>query len=130
MLTGQCLCSGVRIEVEGDIEHQPEACHCTQCRKHSGHILSAVNVKRSALKIEGGENVRWYRSSEKVERGFCGVCGSTLFWKPNIEGYDYTAVAMGLFDGETGLRLAKNTFVEDKGDYYDIESSIPQSAAY
>jgi hypothetical protein len=100
------------------------------CRKQSGHILAAVNVRRDALSVGGEQHVRWYRSSDKVERGFCSECGSTLFWKPTIEGYQLTAVAMGLFDGSSGLHLSKHTFVGDKGDYYEITDGLPQSDSY
>jgi len=30
----------------------------------------------------------------------------------------------------TGVRLAKHTFVGDKGDYYDIDDGLPQSQSY
>jgi hypothetical protein len=56
--------------------------------------------------VGGEQQVRWYRSSDKVERRFCCECGSTLFWKLTIEGYQLTAVSMGLFDRPTGLHLA------------------------
>jgi len=130
MLKGSCLCGGVHIEVHGEIEHQPEICHCTQCRKQSGHALAALNVHRDKLIIHGDDKVSWYRSSEKVERGFCGVCGSTLFWKPNVADYHYTAVAMGMFDETTGTHLVKQTFVGDKGDYYNLDESVSQSESY
>lgn len=130
ILRGSCLCGGVSVKVTGPIEHQPEACHCTMCRKQSGHFLAAVNVRRDALSISGEQHVRWYRSSDQVECGFCSECGSTLFWKPTIEGYQLAAVSMGLFDGPTGLHLSKHTFVEDKGDYYEITDGLPQSDSY
>ena len=130
MLKGSCLCGGVTIAVEGDLEHQPEACHCTQCRKQSGSFLTAVNVRKSRLTIRGQEHVGWYSSSDKVERGFCKTCGSTLFWAPNMEDYEWIAVAMGLFDGATGTHLRKHTFVHDKGDYYDIADGVPQSEGF
>jgi len=47
-----------------------------------------------------------------------------------MKGYEYIAVAMGLFDEPTGTRLAKHTFVEDKGDYYDLDPGVPQSRTY
>jgi hypothetical protein len=130
VLKGTCLCGQVSVETEAQPEHQPEACHCTMCRKQSGHVLAAVNIRRDALRIDGENFVTWYPSSDKVERGFCSVCGSTLFWKPAMEGYQYTAVAMGVFDCPTGLRLAKHTFVGDKGDYYEIADSVPRSEGY
>ncbi|MFN3231569.1 MAG: GFA family protein [Alphaproteobacteria bacterium] len=130
MHKGSCLCGAVRFTIEGDIQHQPEACHCSQCRKQSGHFFVAVNVERDQLTVEGAENVGWYRSSEQVERGFCSTCGASLFWKPLIDGYDYTAVMLGAFDTPTGMRIAKHIFVDDKGDYYDIDDGAPQSKGY
>lgn len=130
MLSGGCLCGGVHIEVAGELENQPQACHCSQCRKQTGHFLAAVNVRRKALSIHGEDKVAWYHSSDKVRRGFCSVCGSTLFWHPTMEGYEWIAVAMGLFDTPTGTRFAKHTFVGDKGDYYEIEDGLPQSTAF
>ena len=130
MLKGSCLCGAVRLEVQGALERQPEACHCSQCRKQSSHFFAAVNVRRKALTIHGGDKVTWYRSSAKVQRGFCSVCGSSLFWNPTIEGYEWIAVAMGAFDSPTGTRLAKHTFVGDKGEYYAIDDGLPQSQSY
>lgn len=130
MLRGSCLCGRVSVEVTGPIGRQPEACHCSMCRKQSGHVFAAVNIRRDALSVVGEEHVRWYQSSGEVERGFCSECGSTLFWKPMIEGYRFTAVAMGLFDGPTNLHPSKHTFVEDKGDYYEITDDVPQSGSF
>ena len=124
---GSCLCNGIKIEITGGLEREPEACHCSQCRKQTGHFLAAVNVKRDALNIDGEEKIAWYESSEQVRRGFCTVCGSTLFWDAyKLEGYDYIAVAMGLLDEPSGTRISKHTFVVDKGDYYELEDDIPQ----
>jgi hypothetical protein len=130
MLKGECLCGAVSFEVEGEQEHAPEACHCSQCRKQSSHFFAAVNVRRSALAVLGADKVTWFQSSEQVRRGFCSVCGSSLFWQPTMEGYDFTAVAMGSFESPTGTRLAGHTFVGDKGDYYEIDDGLPQSEEY
>ena len=112
------------------LEKQPELCHCSQCRKQTSHAFAGVNVRRGALTVHGEDKVKWYQSSEKVRRGFCSECGSALFWNPNIAGYQYISVGMGAFDGSTGARLAKHTFVADKGDYYDITDGLPQSEGY
>ena len=140
MLKGSCLCGGVTVRVEGELERPPEACHCTQCRKQSGSFLTAVNVRKSHLTVGGQEHVGWYRSSEKVERGFCKTCGSTLLWAPKMEGYEWiavamglfvwTAVAMGAFDTPTQTKLALHIFVSEKGDYYDIDDGIPRSEGF
>jgi len=118
------------LRFKNPLEHAREACHCTQCRKQTGSFLIATNVRRSALRVRGLESVRWYQSSDKVQRGFCAVCGSTLFWKPIIEGYEWTGVAMGSIDTPLDLRIAKHTFVADKGRYYDITDDAPRSDGY
>jgi len=124
MHSGSCLCGAVRIEVSGGLP-PPTACHCAQCRKHSGHFEASTDVPRSAVTVRGSEKVTWYHSSEKVRRGFCSVCGSSLFWDPIHK--DWTAIAMGAFDGPTHTRLARHIFVADKGDYYDIADGLPQN---
>ncbi len=80
MHTGSCLCGAVRFAISGDLP-APDACHCTQCRKQSGHYFASTDIPRAALTIQGAENVSWYRSSEKVRRGFCSKCGSSDFRK-------------------------------------------------
>ena len=124
---GRCLCGAVSFEVAGDLS-PPDACHCSQCRRTSGHYWASTNVPRSTFTLGGADNVRWYQSSAKVRRGFCATCGSALFWDP-IE-HPIIAVAMGAFDLPTGTQLEKHIFVADKGDYYEIADGLPQSAQY
>jgi hypothetical protein len=130
MMKGSCLCGAVSVEIEGRLERAPELCHCRQCPKQSSHAFAGVNVRRVALTVHGADKVTWFQSSEKVRRGFCSVCGSALFWDPQIEGYDWTGVAMGILESPTGVRLARHTFVGSKGDYYEITDGLPQSESY
>lgn len=120
---GSCLCGAVRVEIEGDLP-KPNVCHCSQCRKQSGHNWASTDVLPDRLKVEGKEHVRWYQSSEKVRRGFCKTCGSFLFW--DADTLENIAVAMGVFDGATGTTLSGHIFVADKGDYYEIADGLPQ----
>jgi len=124
MHKGSCLCGAVRFEVEGALP-APSACHCTKCRKHSGHFEAGTDVPRTAVTITGEENLTWYHSSEKVRRGFCTACGSSLFFDPIHR--DWIGIAMGAFDTPTNTRLAMHIFVADKGDYYDIADGLPQN---
>lgn len=123
MHRGSCLCGAVKFEVEGDLPG-PDGCHCTKCRKHSGHYFVSTDVPRSALTVHGESNVSWFQSSEKARRGFCAICGSSLFWDPI--GRDWTGIAMGAFDKPTNTRLAVHIYTADKGDYYDIADGVKQ----
>lgn len=121
MLKGSCLCGAITFEATG-AARDPAACHCTQCRKQSGHHWASVQVMDDGLTITGSP--RWYAASDTAKRGFCPDCGSFLFWKG--AGDPDTGVALGALDGPTGLRLERHIFIADKGDYYDIAGSVPQ----
>jgi hypothetical protein len=123
MHRGSCLCGAVRFEVAGAL-NPPEACHCSQCRKQTGHFWASTDIARSALTITGAESLSWFRSSPNVRRGFCSTCGSFLFWDPT--GRDIVGVAMGAFETPTDTKLRMHIFVADKGDYYDIADGLPQ----
>jgi len=123
MHKGSCLCGAVRFTVEGELA-PPSACHCTQCRKHTGHYEAGTDVPRNALTVEGDENVTWYFSSAKARRGFCRICGSSLFF--DLVQFDRIGISMGAFDTPTHTRLALHIFVANKGDYYEIADGLPQ----
>ena len=124
MIKGSCLCGNVQIEINGKLG-EADACHCTQCRKQSGHYWASASVKRDQLNVAGAEQVRWYAASPQARRGFCGTCGSFLFWDADNE--QEVAVALGIIDSPTGVKLEKHIFVADKGDYYDIADGLPQN---
>jgi len=121
--TGQCLCGGVRFRTTAPLR-EVIACHCSQCRRQSGHFYAATNVKDENLEIEGADNVTWYRASDMAGRGFCRTCGSALFWKG--DGSGHTSIMAGAFDGPTGLKIGFHIFCDDKGDYYEIEGGARQ----
>ena len=125
--SGSCLCGAVKFSVDGELQ-EPDACHCTQCRKQSGHYWVSTNVKREAFTLDGADKLTWYQSSDKVRRGFCSVCGSFLFWDP-IK-HPVIAIGMGAFEKPTGTQIEKHIFVSYKGDYYDITDGLPQESGY
>lgn len=123
MHKGSCLCGAVSFEVNCDLP-PPDACHCSQCRKQSGHYFVSTDVPRAAIAIKGIDNVTWFRSSEKARRGFCSTCGASLFWDPLHR--DWIGVAMGSFDGPSDTKIKMHIFTADKGDYYEIAGDAPQ----
>lgn len=123
MLKGSCNCGAVRYEIAGKVQGA-SVCHCSQCRKQSGHVWSSAYVPDTALTITQDRGLKWYASSDVAKRGFCGSCGAFLFWK--MEAEDTTSFSLGSLDGPTGLTLGKHIFVADKGDYYVIADDLPQ----
>ena len=119
MPKGSCLCGQITYAVTGPMR-PVIACHCQQCRKSSGHHVAATSAARGDVEIAG--DVTWYASSPTARRGFCGTCGSQMFWDgPGAN----LSIFAGTLDGDTGLRLAGHIFCADKGDYYDISDDLP-----
>lgn len=119
MQTGSCECGAVTFEIHGPMR-PVVACHCTQCRKTSGHYWAATKVANDDLRVTRDDGLKWYRSSAKARRGFCTGCGASLFWERDGEGQ--TSIGAGVLDGATGLATQKHIFVADKGDYYEISN--------
>lgn len=118
---GSCLCGAVTYAVRGPLR-QVVACHCQQCRKTSGHHVAATSALREDIEVTG--NVTWFASSESARRGFCGTCGSNLFWDgPGVN----LAIFAGTLDAPTALTLAGHIYCDDKGDYYEIADDLPKA---
>jgi hypothetical protein len=100
------------------------ACHCGQCRRWHGHIGAYTAVAREGLELTAEEELVWYRSSDLATRGFCRVCGSSLFWRG--DGRAYVAIAAGSLDDAAGLRLAEHIFVADRAPYDALDDGLPQ----
>lgn len=125
MKTGGCLCGGVTYEISGELR-PIVACHCHQCRKTSGHYVAATQARCDEVTIRS-ETLRWFQSSATAERGFCGTCGSNLFWRRFNN--DFISIWAGTIDGATGLKMESQLYPECAGDYYDLPAipAIPQS---
>jgi len=120
-MRGSCLCGAISYEVAGPLR-PVIACHCTQCRKASGHHVAATSAMREHVAITG--EVTWYVSSDMARRGFCGICGSNLFWDGPGENLSIFA---GTLDGPTGLETVGHIYCADKGDYYEIPADARQA---
>ena len=121
--TGGGLCGAVRFRTNGPLRGVVY-CHCSQCRRQTGHHYAATNVADADLAVEGAERLTWYRASGFARRGFCATCGSALFWKR--DGAEDISVMAGSFDLPSGLKGEVHIFAADKGDYYGITDGLPQ----
>jgi hypothetical protein len=124
---GSCVCGAVTFEVGGALEG-PDACHCSICRKVSGHYWASTDIPRELVTISGEDSIRWYQSSEKVRRGFCSTCGTPLFW--DSAGRAKLGISMGAFEKPTDTHLVIHIFTADKGDYYEIADSVPKNETH
>jgi hypothetical protein len=91
--TGGCQCGAVRYRVAGPVRHA-SICNCRMCQKALGNVFGAW--------VEFDAPVQWtrgrpslFRSSLKVQRGFCNQCGTPLTYQ---WGDNNPAITIGSFD--------------------------------
>jgi hypothetical protein len=129
--SGSCLCGSIRFEVEGKM---PDVvmCHCAQCRHWHGDAAAYSAVERTALAIQDDRSLLWHQASPQLRRGFCGQCGSCLFWQALQDGQPAAqiSISVGALDAPTGLRTARHLFIGDQlfGNRLGEVAALPSAA--
>ncbi len=84
-------------------------------------MSATAATRKEELELLEQRGLRWIqspRSDAGARRGFCGECGSSLFWDaPELE---TISIAAGTLNGPTGLQVASHWYVSQAGDYYEI----------
>jgi hypothetical protein len=121
--SGRCECGAVRYRVKGNLR-DVVVCHCGQCQRNHGYAPGYTAARKAELTIDGENSIAWYRSSEQARRGFCRICGSSLFW--DSESRDTVSITAGSLDAPTGLKTVLHIMTADQRDYYTIADGVPQ----
>lgn len=94
---GGCLCGAVRYRANGEPD-DVFYCHCSMCRRATGQpVVVGAYFKQADVAFVG--EARRHRSSPQAERGFCGTCGTPLFYHSVMpELRDWFCLMLGTFD--------------------------------
>lgn len=118
--TGGCQCGAIRFRVSGELKDS-SICHCRMCQKAFGaYYAPLVSVRGAKFEWTRGE-LKKFRSSNLVERGFCGDCGTPL----SYEAPDGIAIAAGAFDDPSALPPVVQFGTEGKIDFVDHLHELP-----
>jgi hypothetical protein len=127
MATGRCLCGAVRYKVREPLQ-DVLICHCEECRRWHGHVSAFTAARREDLVVEDELAVRWIdspASDADARRGFCGTCGSSLFW--DAPGRETISIAAGTLDGSVALRVTGHIFVSQRAGYDELpDDGLPR----
>ncbi len=127
MLSGSCLCQGVRYEIDGALDAITN-CHCSLCRKMSGSAFSSgASVPASSFRIVSGQELlKQWESSPGYFRQFCSRCGSPLF-KIKTKDPNVIRLRVGSLDGDPGVKISKHNHVKSKAPWVEINDGLPQT---
>ena len=98
MLTGSCLCGGVRYEIDGELGAVTN-CHCS---------------------------LKQWESSPGYHRVFCGRCGSPILKKKDKDP-EHLRFRPGTLDSDPGVKASKHIHVGSKAPWVEIKDGLPQS---
>ena len=124
--TGRCLCGAVSYAIAGpvrDILH----CHCENCRRITGNFVAGTACATDVLTISGRDSLRWFDVGY-ARYGFCGECGSHLFWQ-GAEHRERTSVKVGSLDDASGLEVAAVWFADEAQPHVQLHEGVPHHPA-
>jgi len=103
-------------------------CHCAKCRRFHGHYGAYTSADVEGLELLSQATLTWYHSisdeTPNVHRGFCNVCGASLFWHPKDQ--HRIAIAAGSLDDASALSTIGHVWLSQKAGYYQICDDFPQ----
>lgn len=119
--TGSCLCGAVTFTLD-NVPEKTGACHCSMCRKVSGGVYLGLEVPTENVIFHTDKGLSCYASSEWAERGFCGTCGSSLFYRVTAPGPHHGVYHFGFgsLDDPSGIALTDEIFIDRKPDGYSF----------
>ncbi len=114
---GRCLCGAVAFRVTGELRGVIN-CHCHRCRRFTGHHLAATSAAVADVEIDDTEALlTWFEPVDEAAYGFCGRCGSSLFWQ-GASAPEQLSICAGTLEPPTGMRTMAAWWVSEASDYH------------
>jgi hypothetical protein len=126
---GSCLCGAVRFRAELPTKWVAH-CHCSCCRRaHGAPLVTWAGFPSERFALEpGSASATWYESSPGARRGFCGTCGSPMFfcstrWPGEMH------VARALFADPLDREPSAHVFYETHVPWLDVKDDLPKKVS-
>jgi hypothetical protein len=127
--SGSCLCQEVAFRVELPSKWVAH-CHCSLCRRaHGAAFVTWVGMDETKCRIDDIHGrLRWYRSSNEAERGFCVACGSTLFFRSS-KWPGELHLALANFSEPVDLAPQAHVFFDSHANWFTVSDDLPRRPA-
>lgn len=116
-LTGGCQCGQVRFATK--LLGRPSICHCRMCQKAFGSFFGPLVTSHDGQWTRG--EPKWFQSSDRARRAFCGDCGTPLAYETQF-GLEF---AIGAFDDPGAVPPAIQVNLADKVPFFDSLTELP-----
>ena len=123
---GQCLCGAVRFAITPPSLFCVH-CHCRFCRAaHGAGFVTWVGAHEDRFAYLAGKDlVHWYQSSPQSRRGFCSVCGTTMFYVSTLSPGE-VHVARALISGDIDRAPQAHVFFDHRPPWIECADDLPK----
>lgn len=123
---GHCLCGAIRFSITPPTLFFAH-CHCRYCREaHGAAMVSWVGAAEDRFRfMPDSKQPRWFRSSQQSRRGFCEICGTTLFFASSLcpgEIHVVRTAIAGPIDREPQCHV----FYDQHAEWLEIGDALPR----
>ena len=118
LYTGGCQCGAIRFRAEN--VGGAGICHCRMCQKAFGSFYGAFVTGHGVEWTRGSP--KYFASSNRARRGFCGDCGTPLTYQADGDGLE---LAIGAFDDPSHVAPTFQVNPADKLPFTDGIASLP-----
>ncbi len=116
-LTGGCQCGSVRFATK--LLGRASICHCRMCQKAFGSFFGPLVTSHDGAWTRG--TPKWFQSSNRARRAFCGECGTPLAYETKFG----LELAIGAFDEPEKVAPKIQVNVASKLDFVDHLHELP-----
>jgi hypothetical protein len=85
--------------------------------------MAATAAARRDVTIDDDATLQWWTAAAGIRYGFCGACGSTLFWEAD-DRPGHLSIAAGTIDPPSHLRTRTAIFTADAADYHRLDTTL------
>ena len=112
--TAGCFCGEHKFNVLLDEKPRVFNCHCIDCRKKIGGIISIIQLRENAVDIDKSKLGTYEHSGgsgNKIKKFFCKKCAAPIL--TYVSKWDKFYLYAGMLDDVSILKSAYNIFYKD-----------------
>ena len=111
---GGCICGAIKFNVTLDELPRVFSCHCKDCRKKIGGMMSIIELRDNAIDVDKSHLSTYEHiggSGNKIVKYFCAKCAAPVL--TFVDRWKKFYLYAGLLDDISILKKAKNIYFED-----------------
>ncbi len=112
--SGGCICGEVKFQVKLDEIPRVFNCHCIDCRKKIGGMITIIQLRDNSLKIDKSKLGIFEHdggSGNKIKKHYCKKCAAPVL--TYVEKWDKYYLYAGLLNDISILKKATNIWYKD-----------------